>query len=334
MSFLIRLGRPFYSLLIENNWFINWFITHDDVNVITAVEFYSPVWENRTSLRIQNHHRHGITNVVMKDLDQSLRTTVEVAMSIHEDVYFCFHQNHSGPLHRLFHCSITEFKFDNDTDDRYRYFKIETLQQIPNIQELFCDKPNDNVEEYHDKFTSPLLVVFAIRSRNDGENNPDLILEKALAVYHPLSGTLVRCIKHAYNPVDRCYQEIKDTTAWQVTHELLESHNQADFVTALEPRLIGKLFPRLVKGDGLILQNHTVQRRETGFCIIGVWTVTKVDESVVNSLDVCNLWSLDEMRDVINANDNPSIDSPFDNGDYDVDEDISYHKEDYDSDDE
>ena len=39
------------------------------------------------------------------------------------------------------------------------------------------------------------------------------------------------------------------------------------------------------------------------------------------------------MRDVINANDNPSINSPFDNGDYDVDEDISYHKEDYDSDD-
>ena len=82
------------------------------------------------------------------------------------------------------------------------------------------------------------------------------------------------------------------------------------------------------------MQNHTVQRRETGFCVIGVWTVTEVDESVVNSLDVCNLWSLDEMCDVINANDNPSIDSPFDNGDYDVDEDISYHKEDYDSDDE
>ena len=183
--------------------------------------------------------------------------------------------------------------------------------------------------------TTNLLLHCFIRSRNDGENNPDQMLEKALAVYHPLSGTLVRCIKHAYNPVDRCYQEIEDTTAWQVTHELLESHDQPDFETALEPRLIGKLFPRLIETDeGSILHNQTVQRRETGFCITGVWTVTEVDESVVNSLDICNLWSLDEMRDVINDNDNPSIDSPFDNGDYDVEEDVSYHKDDYDSDDE
>ena len=159
-------------------------------------------------------------------------------------------------------------------------------------------------------------------------------MEKALAVYHPLSGTLVRCIKQAYNPLERSYQEYEDTTAWQVTQDLLESHKEPDFEKTLEPKLIGKLFPRLIENDGVsILHNQTVQRRETGFCIIGVWTVTEVDESVVNSLDVCNLWSLDEMRDAINANDNPSINSPFDNGDYDVDEDILYHKEDYDSDD-
>ena len=130
------------------------------MNVITAVEFYCPVWENRTSLRIQNHHRHGITNVDMNDLDKSLRTRVEVAMSIHDQVYFCFDRNHSGPLHRLFYCSITEI--NNDTDDRYRYFEIETLQRIPNVQELFCDIPNENVQDYHNKFSSPLLVVFAI----------------------------------------------------------------------------------------------------------------------------------------------------------------------------
>ena len=87
--------------------------------------------------------------------------------------------------------------------------------------------------------------MFTIRSRNDGENNPDQILEKALAVYHPLSGTLVRCLKHAYNPVNRSYQEIKDTTAWQVTHQFLESHEEPDFERALQLRLIGKLFPRL-----------------------------------------------------------------------------------------
>ena len=81
-------------------------------------------------------------------------------------------------------------------DRRFILNKIDP----PVLHDLFCD---DAPDHYTEAFVNPLLVLFS--------RNQDDTAEIGLAMYHPLSGTLARCLRRIFDFRTGNYESISDT---------------------------------------------------------------------------------------------------------------------------
>ena len=99
-------------------------------------------------------------------------------------------------------------------------------------------------------------------------------------MYHPLSGTLARCVRNVYNVNSRQQVAYTSTITWSIKQAYLDRNNPSHATYdrwfahhgpgTLVSKLVGKVFPQ-INGQGKLISNP--ESGDPRLAVQEVWTV-------------------------------------------------------------